>query len=452
MKQLHHNGILVPPRYEGKGLTIKVKGTKILLTPEQEEMALAWAKKVVTTYTEDPIFAKNFHADFSKKLGVSVKPSDVDYSNIVAFIEKERAQTASLSKEARKERTAQRKKHRKFNKEHFGYAWVDGTQMEVANYTSEPSSIFIGRGSHPLRGCWKAGPREEDIELNLSPDAEKPHGNWKAIIWKPDSMWIGRWKDKLSDKMKYVWFSESSIMKQSKDIKKFNKANALRQNISRVQNHIKKNLNANNLKRKKIATVCFLIDKLKIRVGDEKDPDEADTVGASTLRPEHLQFNSDGSVTFNFLGKDSIPHLLKAKLPAQVNRNLKDFATNASSSLFNGVSSRHVSEFLDEIMMGLSAKTFRTYYASKTVMTKLEKTTVKPENLEHTKKYVATIANLEAAKICNHRRTISKTWKSSLDKKKLRLRALNKRAKEAQEKLEVRSRDRDQSFKEKLKK
>ena len=28
-----------------------------------------------------------------------------------------------------------------------------------------------------------------------------------------------------------------------------------------------------------------------MRVGDEKDPDEADTVGATTLRKEHLKFN-----------------------------------------------------------------------------------------------------------------------------------------------------------------
>ncbi|MFQ6065619.1 MAG: DNA topoisomerase I, partial [Candidatus Bathyarchaeia archaeon] len=55
MKQLHHNGVLIPPRHEGKGLTIKVRKEKIKLTPEQEEMALAWAKKMGTPYVEDPV-------------------------------------------------------------------------------------------------------------------------------------------------------------------------------------------------------------------------------------------------------------------------------------------------------------------------------------------------------------------------------------------------------------
>ncbi|MFQ5759131.1 MAG: DNA topoisomerase I, partial [Candidatus Bathyarchaeia archaeon] len=373
MEQLHLNGVLVPPRYKGKGLTIKVKQKKIRLTSEQEEMAVAWAKKVGTPYVEDPVFAKNFHRDFSKKLGINVKPGDVDYSEVLSFVEKERDWKANLSKEERKQLAAQRKAKREANKERYGYAWVDGVQMEVGNYAVEPSSIFMGRGKHPLRGRWKEGSREEDVELNLSPDALRPPGNWKVIVWQPDAMWIARWRDKLTGKTKYVGFSDSSILKQRKDIEKFDKARELRRNLARVQKHIWENLDAYDLRRRKTATVCFLIDKLKIRVGDEKDPDEADTVGASTLRPEHIRFNGDGTVTFNFLGKDSVPHVFRVELPDNVIRNLKEFAANAKSTLFDGVGSKHVSEFLDEVMAGLSAKAFRTCYASEAVETKLEK-------------------------------------------------------------------------------
>ena len=42
-----------------------------------------------------------------------------------------------------------------------------------------------------------------------------------------------------------------------------------------------------------------------MRVGDEKDPDEADTVGATTLRKEHVTLTSN-SIKFDFLGKDSV--------------------------------------------------------------------------------------------------------------------------------------------------
>ena len=40
-----------------------------------------------------------------------------------------------------------------------------------------------------------------------------------------------------------------------------------------------------------------------MRVGDEKDPDEADTVGAITLRPEHIKIEGD-TLHFDFFGKD----------------------------------------------------------------------------------------------------------------------------------------------------
>jgi DNA topoisomerase-1 len=452
MKQLHHNGVLVPPQHEGKGLTIQIGRKNIELTSEQEEMALAWAKKMGTPYVEDAVFAENFHRDFSKKLGINVKPGEVDYSKLLSIIERERTWKENLSREERRQLAGQRKAQREANKKRYGYAWVDGVQMEVANYAVEPSSIFIGRGKHPLRGRWKEGPREEDVELNLSPHAPRPMGNWKAVVWQPDLMWIARWQDKLTGKTKYVWFSDSSTLKQRKDIEKFDKARELRRNLARVQKHILKNLSASDLRRRKTATVCFLIDKLKIRVGDEKDPDEADTIGASTLRPEHVRFNGDSTVAFNFLGKDSVPHVFKVKVPDNVSRNLKEFAANASSTLFDGVGSKHVSEFLDEVVSGLSAKVFRTCYASEAVKTKLEKNPVKPEDFEYVKKYAALMANLEAAKVCNHRRTTGKTWASSLEKKKDRLKALKNRAKECQDKVKKKAKEQEERYTERLRK
>ena len=42
-----------------------------------------------------------------------------------------------------------------------------------------------------------------------------------------------------------------------------------------------------------------------MRVGDEKDPDEADTVGATTLRKEHIKL-TENAIEFDFLGKDGV--------------------------------------------------------------------------------------------------------------------------------------------------
>lgn len=452
MEQLHHNGVLVPPKYEGKGLTVKVMGKGIKLTAEQEEMALAWAKKAGTPYVEDLVFAKNFHKDFSKKLGAKVNPGEVDFSEIITLVEKEREWKKSLPREEKKRLATQRKAVREANKEKYGYAWVDGELTELANYVAEPSSIFMGRGKHPLRGRWKEGPDEKDIILNLSPDAPKPNGNWKKIVWEPETIWIARWQDKLSSKMKYVWFSDSSSFKQKKEIQKFEKAKEFGQNLPRVKRHILRNLEDEDLKRRKIATVCYLIDKLKIRVGDEKDPDEADTVGASTLRKEHIKINGDGTVSFNFLGKDSVPHIFTTTLPDKVIGNLKEFSENSQSGLFNGVRSCHVSEFLDEVMTGLSAKVFRTFYSSDVVQNKLEKTPVEPEDPKYVKNYVAKMANLEAAKVCNHKRTIPKRWKDSLQKKKERIKVLKELGKKAQTKIKRKMREQDKLSRMRIKK
>ncbi|KYH42749.1 MAG: 2-alkenal reductase [Candidatus Bathyarchaeota archaeon B63] len=453
MRQLIHNGVLVP-KYEWKGLSISVKGRRVQLTPKQEEMAVAWVKKMGTEHAEDRVFIRNFFRDFCVALGIDGKadPGDFDFSEVIDYVEREKAWKESLTKEEKRRMREERRAVREANKEKYGYAIVDGVRMEISNYIAEPSCIFIGRGKHPKRGRWKEGPTEEDIELNLSPDAPRPPGNWKRIVWEPDVMWIARWRDKLSGKMKYVWLSENTKLKQMREIEKFNKAIELRRNIERIKRHINENLDADDLIRRKTATVCYLIDRLKIRVGDEKDPEEADTVGASTLRPEHIKFEDDGTVIFNFLGKDSVPHIFKVRLPEIVIRNLKEFSADAESTIFEGVNSKRVSEFLDEVVRGLSAKVFRTYYASEAVERKLESTPVEREDPDYVKKYVATLANLEAAKVCNHRRKIPKTWRTMLERRKERLRVRMERFKEAEGRIKRRIKESRERYIKRLRK
>ena len=430
MNSLHHNGVIVPPKYKGRSLSVKIKGQTISLSDEQEEMAVAWAKKDGTPYVEDPKFAENFHDDFGKKLGVKLLPGDLDFTDIIQLVQREREAKQNLPAEVKNAQADERKAQREANKERYGYAAVDGQRMELGNYNVEPNSIFMGRGQHPWRGKWKQGPSYEDIEINLSPDAPRPPGNWKAVVWEPSTMWIARWTDKLSGKKKYVWPGDASFLKQKKDIEKYDKARALKERLDAVKAHIEANLTAEDLKRRKTATVCYLIDQLKFRVGDEKDDeDEADTVGASTLRPEHVCFNADGSVTFNFLGKDSIPLNITAKLPPKVVQNLLDFAAGAGkASLFEGISSGHVGDFLKEIMEGLSAKVFRTLYATDAVGGRLATETIRPEDPDYVKRQAALKANLEAAIVCNHKRTIPKTWQQSLQAKKDRLKRLEAKA------------------------
>ncbi len=435
MRLLIHNGVLVP-RYEWKGFRLLVKGREIKLTSEQEEMAVAWAKKLGTEYVNDKLFIKNFFKDFCKALNIKEKllPEDFDFSTIQEFNERERALKLSLSREDKKRLAEQRKAERETNKEKYGYAVVDGIRTEIANYMVEPSSIFMGRGKHPLCGRWKQGATERDIVLNLSPDAPIPAGDWKEIVWRPDEMWIAKWRDKLRGKVKHVWLSDQSQMKQNADITKFNKALELEDYIEKVREHIISNLESEDPFRRKIATVCYLIDVLNLRVGDEKEKDEADTVGATTLRTEHIKINADGLVAFDFLGKDSVRWHNEVKLPEIVIDNIKEFISEAQSSIFKGVRSSNVALFLGEVMPGLTAKVFRTYHASGAVKSFLAKVPLKKEDPEYVKKSTATLANLQAAIVCNHKRKTPKNWGESFRKKVERLKKLrSKKTKKARE-------------------
>jgi DNA topoisomerase-1 len=425
LEQLLHNGLLIP-KYEAMGFEISVKGEKRKLTPAQEEMAVAWVKKLSTEYVTDRVFRKNFFKDFCEALDISpsTRPSAFLFTEIQTHYNTAKTHKLSLTKGEKKLLAKTRKENRELSKEKYGYAIVDNTRVEIANFTAEPSSIFMGRGQHPLRGKWKKGPIANDITINLSPGSPRPQGTWNHCVWQPDSMWIAKWCDALQGKTKYVWLSDSSFLKQEREKEKFDDAILLKKHIRKVRAHIKANLVRVHPLRRKIATVCYMIDTLKFRVGDEKDKDEADTVGATTLRPEHISYGPNDTVIFDFLGKDSIHWHLEAQLSTQVIQNLKEFSATATSAIFKGVRSDNVSSFLDEVMLGLTAKVFRTYHATQIVAGSLRSAKVNPHDHNFVKKHVAKMANLEAAKACNHKKKISKNWRASILKMKTRLKTL----------------------------
>jgi DNA topoisomerase I len=428
MRHLIHSGILFP-KYEPKGFKITAQGKPVALSPQQEEMAVAWVRKLGTEYVEDPVFVKNFFGDFCHALGLGSKlgPKDLDFSEIIKYVENDRAIKLTMGKDEKKRLAAERKVIREANKAKYGQAIVDGEKVDLGNYMAEPSCIFMGRGKHPLRGKWKEGPSEHDVILNLSPEAPRPPGNWKEIVWQLDSMWVAKWDDKLRGEEKYVWLADSSSVKQEREIEKYDKANTLDRKINDLRAHIATNLRGDDIKRRKVATVSYLIDTLKLRVGDEKDKDEADTVGATTLRPEHIRIRENGHVVFDFLGKDSVRWYKEVELPEQVVQNLKEFMTDAKSSIFEGVRSNGVNEFLSEVVPGLSAKVFRTYHASVVVGEYLKTAKIGKDDPDYVKKNVATMANLEAAIVCNHKRKLPKNWENSLAKKMERLKVLQAR-------------------------
>ena len=430
-KTLHHNGIAFPPTFESKDISIKIKGERIPLGLKAEEMVYQWAKKKDTPYVKDHLFQKNFHSDFVKALPAKHKNisfSDIDFSEAFKIIDQEKDAKLTITKEEKKKLAATRKQIREKMKATYGKAIIDGKEVDVANWMAEPPGLFIGRGDHPLRGRWKPRITEKEVTLNLGKDAKVPPGKWGQIIHESDFMWLASWEDYLTGKRKYVWLSDTADLKQERDKMKYDKAIKLSEQIEKVLDMVVKKMSDKDEKVRRVATVCYLIYKTAMRVGDEKDPDEADTVGATTLRVEHIKLKSN-VIEFDFLGKDSV----RWQKPLAVGEREKIFLDNfkkltdkkkPDDLIFDGITSRHVNEFLSKIVKGLTAKVFRTYLATIMVRNYLKKVDGLDSKSENIKIYHAKLANLEAAITCNHKRTIPKNFEESLQKKRDSLKKL----------------------------
>jgi DNA topoisomerase-1 len=453
MKSLTHNGIYVP-QFDYRGFSVRIQGQLLKLSPRTEQMALFWIRKRQSlTSPPDKIFYRNFIQDFLRELkseNPSLKTSldgfesshmktlesdsnewmhdqnaQIDFSDIATFQLQEQQKKQNMPKEEKKRLASERKKARDALREKYGYATVDGNKLEIANWTAEPSCIFAGRGEHPKRGKWKEGPSQRDITLNLSPDSPMPLGEWKDRLWERDKMYLAKWEDKLTGKTKYVWFSDSAFLKQKAEEEKFKKAEKLSEGIPKVRAHIIKSLNSEDSGTRKIATVSWLILEVNMRVGDEKDPGEADTVGAITLRPEHIRIEGN-KLNFDFLGKDCVRWTKSVEAPPTVIKNMQDFSKTCKEYLFEGIDSRKVSRFLSKEMEGLTGKVFRTWKCTTTVKEHLEACRLKKEDADYSKQYCAKTANLRAAIIANHKRKIPLNYDERLAKKQAQVKDLER--------------------------
>jgi DNA topoisomerase-1 len=471
---LEHNGVAFPPEYVQRGINIKILGEIFFLNREQEEIIYAWAKKKDTHYVKDPVFQANFLSDFKKLLPerfMSVRNIDeIGMTEAFSLVDKElkikeneKIRIKSLTRDERRRISQEKKIEKEKLKAIYGKAKIDGIEVDVANWLVEPPGIFMGRGLHPLRGRWKPRVTPKDVTLNLGEDASVPEGPWKAIVHDHYSTWLASWIENLTGKRKYVWLHDSSYLRQDNDKAKYDTAKKLEYYISDIEKEIiNQMLNSKDVTRKKISTVCYLIHKLAMRVGDEKDPDEADTIGASTLRVEHLKFPKIGDkvqIEFNFLGKDSVPWQKTLEISSPDTKalyeNLLFFmkGKDKSDEIFEDITSSKVNKFLRSIdkenVPNLTAKVFRTYIATAIVKKHLSEPILKVNKNENEfkKVYVAKIANLQAAITCNHKKGIDpknpaskKAWEKfeqSLENKKEKIKQLQMELKEKKWKTEL---------------
>jgi len=182
----------------------------------------------------------------------------------------------------------------------------------------EPPGAFRGRGEHPKMGKLKQRVEPEQVSINLSECAAIPVVNvpghaWSDVRHDPRGQWLATWKENINNQSKYMQLAAQSSFKGKSDRSKYNKAALLCKNIGKIRKSYKKDLKSRDKETKQLATAVWVIDRLALRVGGEKDTDEeADTVGCCSLRVEHLKIdpNNEGGdnreIELEFLGKDSM--------------------------------------------------------------------------------------------------------------------------------------------------
>ena len=328
------------------------------------------------------------------------------------------------------------------NEEPYMYCIIDGNQQKVGNYKIEPPGIFLGRGSHPKIGKIKKRIYPEDIILNLDKEAQIPktipNHKWGQIIHDNTVIWLATWKDNITGKNKYIFTSFESFFKSKSDEDKFNLAKKLKKKINFIREEYEKELLSDNVKKKQLATALYLIDNLALRVGGKKDSkEEADTVGVTSLRIEHLNLLDNNTIKLDFLGKDSIRYCRKTSIHSDVYNNLKELIKNKSKKeeLFDLITPSMLNEYLNSFMEGLTAKVWRTYNASFIFQKELDKLTSSKKIEIFTEKedrlnFLISIfnqANTEVALLCNHQKTVTTQIDNSVDKINKRIKDLKKK-------------------------
>lgn len=418
---LVHNGVIFPPPYQSHGVKMLYNGKPVDLTPEQEEVATMFAVMKDTDYMQKDKFKENFWNDWRKLLGknhVIQGLEKCDFTPIYDWYQKEKDKKKQMTTEEKKALKEEKLKQ----EEKYMWAVVDGVKEKVGNFRVEPPGLFRGRGEHPKMGKLKKRIRPSDITINVGKDASIPEcpipgESWKEVRHDNTVTWLAFWNDPINPKeFKYVFLAASSTLKGQSDKEKYEKARMLKDYIENIRAAYTKNFTCKDVSKRQIAVATYLIDKLALRAGNEKDDDEADTVGCCTLKVENVKAVDPNTLEFNFLGKDSIRYENKVEVELPVYKAIKQFQTGkrGSDDLFDMLDTNKLNAHLKELMPGLTAKVFRTYNASITLDEMLNRGTKEGNVAE--KIVVYQHANKEVAIICNHQRSVSKSHSQQMSR------------------------------------
>jgi len=421
-KTLEHNGVVFPPEYEPHGVPLVYDGQEVVLLPHEEEVAGFFAVMKDSDYAEKPVFVKNFMDGFRATLKngphsfiTDFKKCDFTkmYMHFFEIREKKKEMTSEEKKKIKADRDAAEEK--------YTWATIDGRREKVGNFRIEPPGLFRGRGEHPKMGKIKRRIMPEDVTINIGREAkvpEPPAGrSWKAVIHNDTATWLAGWNDVINTKdWKYVQFGATSTIKAESDQKKYEKARSLHKFVDKIRSDYNQNMLSQSNEMAQLAVATYLVDKLALRAGGEKDEDLADTVGVCTLRAGHIEFMENSVIKFDFLGKDSIQYLQEHEIAPNAYSCLKRFCAGKGPEMdiFDAVTPQTVNAHLQTLMPGLTIKVFRTYNASITLDRLLENTNTNDTVLQKKSTYDA--ANKEVAILCNHQKGVSKAHDTQMEK------------------------------------
>ena len=418
---LSHNGVLFPPEYEKHNVPVIYENMEIILDKDAEELATLYAKYIEMDYVKSKVFNKNFWSDWKKTLGpnhIITKLEGVDFRPIYEYI---------LRKKEEDKMNVDDKEAKKMQDEKYKYAIVDGKTQPVGNFRIEPPGIFLGRGCNPKLGKVKRRIYPEDIIINTGVEAPVPKPlpghEWKDVIHDKTVEWLASWKDDITGKTKYVWLGDQSDFKAKSDQHKFDLARKLKRKIKEIRAANEIALTSTDPYTRQIATALYFIDNFALRVGNEKGEDEADTVGVTSLRVEHIDLLENNKVKLDFLGKDSVRYDRTLTVDSNVYSNLREFTQDKQKSdqLFDLINPTDINKYLQSFMKNLTAKVFRTYNASYLFQKELKKISKNFNSYDEPDKVNVLLdefnkANAKVAMLCNHQKNINKSTNKQLEK------------------------------------
>lgn len=422
------------------------------LSQSSEEIAGFYAKMLDHDYTTKEIFNNNFFKDWRKCMPDKERSTITDlkkcnFKSMHAYFMDQAEKNRNRTKE---EKLALKTKNEDVQKE-FGFCTIDGHKEKIGNFRIEPPGLFRGRGEHPKMGMFKKRVMPEDVLINCSKDSNipkpPPGHKWKEVRHDPGVTWLASWTENVQNQVKYVMLNPSSKLKGEKDWQKYETARKLAKTIDKIRKEYRDDWKSKEMRIRQRAVALYFIDKLALRAGNEKDDDQADTVGCCSLRVEHieLQEEKDGKdyvVVFDFLGKDSIRYYNEVPVEKRVFKNLQLFMENKApgDDLFDRLNTQIMNKHLNELMEGLTAKVFRTYNASWTLQQQLDELTSEDDSVAE-KILSYNRANRAVAILCNHQRSVPKNHAKSMEKLKEKIDQKRESVTDAQRQIKDAQRD-----------